>query len=437
MASRLSLFAAVIAGVIAAPAVALACPTTDPTVPAAVACGSDYFLTQVGTTFVYGGLSIPMMGVGFGPGGADTIVERTTDITIGAAPPPPTAPDLLMTGLQLESTAPVAIPGLGDVPIYVSLNPANLASDTGTAQILPWPGQTPSQALLNGGTFNSSLNVNYDICTAVGTNGVGCGGGTSIATGELALSQTGAPWSPVAAAGSIIVAGTDEGPGDQAANCHSTNCFVTGAPTSLGPNEVDFFPDTLAGSPVGPPPGSPACLQFVAGGHCFMIPNPTHVWGIEGEPTGSKHIVGGKASGDIVKVVEGQDGISEFKVLNTGDAATISLINVVQGLTQGDPTDWADITGVGGTCVLGAVLPAGAGCTVDVSFITDALDIGPLYDGMTPFYLTFSLTNINGTATLDATQVVLVSDPEPAGLAVLATGLAGLGLLRRRRAVRR
>jgi hypothetical protein len=144
MRSRLSLTAALTAFVIAAPVAARACPATEvtQTVPT-VACGSDYSQTEPGTFFTFNGNTVALQGVPFGPGLTDTIVERTADLPINAVF---AAPNLLITGLQLESTAPV--PGIGT--IFASLDPANLTNNTSTMSI---------NGGLSGGTLTSSLNV--------------------------------------------------------------------------------------------------------------------------------------------------------------------------------------------------------------------------------------------------------------------------------------
>jgi hypothetical protein len=135
------------------------------------------------------------------------------------------------------------------------------------------------------------------------------------------------------------------------------------------------------------------------------------------------------AVGDTVFVLEGQSGTSTFTVYNFGAAATITGINVVQQPTAGDPTDFANMTGVGGTCVIGNILPAGGQCTVVVDFMTDTFDQGPPFDGLTPFDLTFL---VDDGRTAAAIQQVIVSDAEPASLALLAFGVGTLGALRGR-----
>jgi hypothetical protein len=123
--------------------------------------------------------------------------------------------------LQLESTSPV--PGIGTV--FVSLDPANLANDTGTMTI---------NRSLTGGTLTSMLNVFFDVCTQPGVKGVGCGVGTSLMTAMAVLTGAAQPWGPNPPTGAELVTGPDDGSAaDQDANMH----------TGLDPLEVDLFPD--------------------------------------------------------------------------------------------------------------------------------------------------------------------------------------------------
>jgi hypothetical protein len=150
------------------------------------------------------------------------------------------------------------------------------------------------------------------------------------------------------------------------------------------------------------------------------------------DPSGDAEASSGPlvAVGDIVFVDEGQNGTSVFTVENLGADSTISSIVVAQQATEGDATDFANMTGIGGTCLVGNILLAGGKCSVVVDFVTDFPDPGPLDDGITPFDLTFSLDD--GRAAM-ATQLVAVSDvPEPASIAVLASGFGALVMLRRR-----
>jgi hypothetical protein len=77
---------------------------TSPT----VALGSDYFQSQAGTQFNFGGPIglVNFMGLPIGPGNTDTLVQRQADATINGSAIP-----LQMTALSLESLAPVNVGG--------------------------------------------------------------------------------------------------------------------------------------------------------------------------------------------------------------------------------------------------------------------------------------------------------------------------------------
>jgi hypothetical protein len=201
-----------------------------------VALGSDYFQTQAGTFDTIPGIGVvDFMGVPFGPGATDTIVQRQADAIING----PAIP-LQITGLELESTNLAT-------PIFVSLDPNNLANDTGTMSI---------SGSLSGGTFTSTLDVFFDICTAVGVDGVGCGSGTLLTTGNLVLLNAGDTWGPTAPTGAVLVSGPF---GDQAANLH----------TDLPADEVDFFPTASI----------PECTANGSGCHPVLpaVPEPSSV----------------------------------------------------------------------------------------------------------------------------------------------------------------
>jgi len=223
-----------------------------------VVAGTDYFQTVPPATDNIPGIgTVDFMGVPFGPGTTDTIIQRTAAITIGVTNPP-TPPNLMMRGLQLESTNWAAL-GL-PAPFFVSLDPTQLANDTGVMSIF---GNTTT-----GGTFNSTINVNFDMCTALGVRGVGCGSGTLIGTGSLSLSSSGSLWSPTPASGDLIVPGPLDGsPADFAANDHFIPCISIGQdpvcvlPSSLvdlpaGGSIVDFFPGTPTNPVMSCAPGA-------------------------------------------------------------------------------------------------------------------------------------------------------------------------------------
>ena len=118
----------------------------DPTVPS-VALGSGYFASQPGTHFNFGGGigDVNFLGLPSGPFNTDTIIQRRVDAVLGGSAIP-----IQMVGLSLKSAAPVNVGG-SFFDVFVTLDPANLANDTGTMSIA---GNTTT-----GGTFASALNV--------------------------------------------------------------------------------------------------------------------------------------------------------------------------------------------------------------------------------------------------------------------------------------
>jgi len=197
------------------PARAAPTETCPPTGAACVELGSDYFQTQSGTFANFGpGIGIVnLKGNPIGPGLTDTIVERTSDITIGGAAGP-----LLITKLSLESVAPVNIGG-SFFDVFVTLDPAHLADDTGTMTIA---------GSLSGGTFTSTLNVFFD----AHFQQVGNPSNSMDVKSSITLTNSGALWLPSPLPGDVLVLGNDTNT-EQVGNDHAG---------SLQTNEVDFFP---------------------------------------------------------------------------------------------------------------------------------------------------------------------------------------------------
>lgn len=190
-----------------------------------VAQGTDYFVTGPGTLINFNGAfgfgTINFQGVPVGPGPTDTIIQRLGDAVIGGASIP-----IQMTALSLESTGPVSN-GTGLYNVFLTLDPGNLANDTGSASI---SGNT------TGGTFISSLNVFFELSFAPL--------GASPAMGPV-FSHTflhgGGTWQPTPPPGAMIVPGVDDGgPTDQPANLHSRLQPCSRTANGL-PCEVDFF----------------------------------------------------------------------------------------------------------------------------------------------------------------------------------------------------
>jgi len=192
------------AGLLSVALAAMALGSGEPAMAGTVVLGTDYLISLPNAHFTLPGGVGPILfkGKPIGPGATDTIVQRTSDITIGAIN---TVPNLQITALSLVSTN---LP----IPLYAMLDPTKLALDTGIMNIF---GTTA------GGTFDtSSFNVFFDICSTAD-----CQSGSLVAQGSVDLSSTGTKWFP---RGVSLV----QGPvGDQAADFH----------TGLGPSEVDFF----------------------------------------------------------------------------------------------------------------------------------------------------------------------------------------------------
>ncbi len=193
----------------------------DPTVPS-VALGSEYFASQPGTHFNFGGGigDVNFLGLPIGPFNTDTIIQRRiVDAVLGG----PAIP-IQMVGLSLRSAAPVNVGG-SFFDVFVTLDPANLANDTGTMSIA---GNTTT-----GGTFTSALNVFFQAHFAP----TGAGSAFDVFN-QVNITSSGTAWGPTPPAGALIVNGPDDGTAaDQQANKHSgLICTV-----ATGACEVDFF----------------------------------------------------------------------------------------------------------------------------------------------------------------------------------------------------
>src|SRR5258708_18024089 len=192
----------------------------DPTIPS-VALGSDYFATQPGTHFNFGGGigDVNLMGLPIGPFNTDAIIQRRADAPLGG-----TAIPIQIVALSLKSTAPVNVGG-SFFDVFITLDPANLANDTGTMSIA---GNTTS-----GGSFSSALNIFFQ------AHFQPVGGGSAFDVfNQVNVTSSASPCDPAAASGFGIVNSPDDGTvADQQANKHSGLICTT--PT--GACEVDFF----------------------------------------------------------------------------------------------------------------------------------------------------------------------------------------------------
>jgi hypothetical protein len=182
-----------------------------------VVLGSDYLRTLAGTSFNFGAPigSVDFKGFPIGPGNTDTIVQRTSDVTIND----PAGGTLKIVALSLVSAAPVPLLG---APVYISLDPNHLADDTGQIWI--------NGSAATGGAFSSTFHLYFDVCTAPGVKGVGCGSGNLLFSGyKIFDTLPGSTWLPTPPLGAVIVSGPV---GDQWANLHS----------GLNPDQSDFWP---------------------------------------------------------------------------------------------------------------------------------------------------------------------------------------------------
>ena len=172
--------------------------------PDVVVLGTDYLMTAPGAQYTLDGVTVDFRGLPIGPGLTDTIVQRTSDIVIGATN---TAPNLQIVALSLVSTNFA-------IPLYVSLDPTLLARDTGVMSIY---------GSLAGGTFTTTnFNAYFDVCAYTF-----CNGSNLVAQGSIDLSGAG-NWGPTPPTGAVEVLGLV---GDQWANIH----------TNLNSNESDFW----------------------------------------------------------------------------------------------------------------------------------------------------------------------------------------------------
>lgn len=205
-----------------------------------VVAGSDYFQTQVGTQFAF---DSPIGLVSFisnpiGPGGTDTIIKRLDNSNLDS----PAAVPIQVIGLSMESASPVTIGGL-PFDVFVTLDPSNLANDTGSITIEGTPA---------GGTFSSDFNVYFQATFVQEGNP----SNQMVVDGHTELSQTGDPWQPTPLPDQVLVTGLV---GDLTANLH----------TDLASNQFDFFSTDptdssfLLMSGCGANPSMPGCAKHL------------------------------------------------------------------------------------------------------------------------------------------------------------------------------
>jgi hypothetical protein len=188
---------------------------------AKVVLGSDYWITQGGSSFTLGGIEIEVVGdpietfEGRNVGNADTIVKRNQDVVFTSNGSGKTSIEVI--ALSLKSTNSVLIPNLGNFDVFVGLD-ANKKS-TGSMIINN-----------NDKVFSSDFTVNWTATFKP------VGGGNAIAcpfascSDQIKFKTTGR-WTENFPEGATIpeVKGSV---GDMLANVH----------TNLAEDEMDFFP---------------------------------------------------------------------------------------------------------------------------------------------------------------------------------------------------
>jgi hypothetical protein len=186
-----------------------------------VLAGSDYFVTMPGTTFS----GVAFNGVPVGPGGSDTIVERTTAVPLGTGSGGSGTTPLLMAQLELVSAVPTNL-GLGVGFYYITLQSARGgAASTGNMTINLTAGDDHTSAVPEG-TFTSSLDVFFDVRLGSAT-------GAIAQSTDLVLTNSGALWDANPTPSDLLVPGLV---GNLNANFHTNKI------QNVDINDMDFFP---------------------------------------------------------------------------------------------------------------------------------------------------------------------------------------------------
>ncbi|HAX77578.1 MAG TPA: hypothetical protein DCY88_17510 [Cyanobacteria bacterium UBA11372] len=178
-------------GAVGLSAIALAI-VAKPADAATIKAESDYLQTQGGTAFNFGTINninfglVEFMGVPIGAGGADTIVERKSEVVLNN-PGDSGRTEIEVTGLSLKSKTTV-----NGYNISVGLTPGQKS----TGEMTFTAGSSDSE-----GTFSSSFNVFFDaLFTPVS------GGQSFTVSGSDAFAATGVKWSQPPS-GSLIIIG--------------------------------------------------------------------------------------------------------------------------------------------------------------------------------------------------------------------------------------
>jgi hypothetical protein len=249
-----------------------------------VNAGWDLFQTETGTMFDGVAFSGVPLGTSFtfpatnpegnpinprnpNLGPTDTIIERTQNVT--AAPGGSGTTPLVMDALQLVTTAPVAAgtfgPGTAAGNYYITLQSGVASTGTMTINFAnPTPGAPPPTQPI-GGTFTSTLDVNYDLRFGSLT-------GTIVATGSVTLTSTSpTAWSHYPAPSDVQIVNVNS---FLNGNSHSNDFFlVSTLPplTEKEPGAVHVVAD--AGSPLFVPEPSSlvsASISLIVGMMVFQ-----------------------------------------------------------------------------------------------------------------------------------------------------------------------
>jgi hypothetical protein len=167
--------------------------------------GYDLFESTTATTFQ----GTPFEGVPIGSynfGGAigvqntdltDTIVQRLSTASVASTPNTAAAIPIQMDVLQLESTVPTTLGGLGPLGIYYITTQSQDGDGPASTGTMTITFATPA-----GGTFTSSLDVFFDVH-------YGALNGPVVAQQDLVLSNAGDAWGRIPTPGEVLINGAN------------------------------------------------------------------------------------------------------------------------------------------------------------------------------------------------------------------------------------